>query len=278
MKTLKPLLLSLIFLGSALSGCKQPMEAISETANSSVQTTPENPVQNDLTEAAEESTENTDLSKEQIHEQLELIASKKDFWYPEDEFMMDAYMYAVTDLDQNGQLELITSLLAGTGLFTTSSFFEVNSEWNDLLLCPTNFIEGDSQPDIMLDHIPVYFDPSDQTYHYIVTDTIRNGAAESYHSTQSLILKDGKIQADVLGRSSTIYSDGGSKVVCSYEDSNGQEITEEDYTSIASHHFSDLEAMDASFLWQKLSDLNALSQEELIGQLEMSYQNFSLNN
>ena len=50
--------------------------------------------------------------------QLQLIADNTAVWMGDTELIAEPFFYAVTDLDQNGRLEIIQSSCQGTGLYT----------------------------------------------------------------------------------------------------------------------------------------------------------------
>ncbi|MBQ1580144.1 MAG: hypothetical protein IIZ86_03335, partial [Firmicutes bacterium] len=53
-------------------------------------------------------------------DQVKLIAENKDLWLVTDVNEADLYQYAVTDLDENGRLELIATITEGSGQFSTT--------------------------------------------------------------------------------------------------------------------------------------------------------------
>lgn len=74
------------------------------------------------------STEKSDIEK-----QLEFLSANFEQWKVEEE--RDWWGYAVSDLDQNGRLEIISSEDHGTGHFITTSIREVNADFDGLILC-----------------------------------------------------------------------------------------------------------------------------------------------
>lgn len=196
------------------------------------------------------------------YEQMCVIAEKRDFWKND---ISEGSEYALTDLDRNGRIELIISNCGGSGLFTTSKFYEVNSNFNSLIVCETDFIEGDSQPDIIVDYADVFYDIDNDVFYYIFDDVLRVGSAESYQTISALTLKAGSVMTLPLARSATVAE--GDNRTTTYEDIEGNTLTQEGFENIASTFFMDMEYFEESFLWCEAEELLNLSQEELTQRL-----------
>ena len=70
-----------------------------------------------------------------IEGQLKTIAEAKDKIVTYDQYM-DSYHYAVTDLDQNGRLELIISTgVNGTSHITNNWYYEISKDGSKLKKC-----------------------------------------------------------------------------------------------------------------------------------------------
>lgn len=209
--------------------------------------------------------------------QLDIIADNIDLWRME-EYEGELNRYAITDLDQNGRLEIIASNAAGSGLYTWSSFYEVNETRDGLTELATNFGEGESQPDMIIDEAVCYY--QDGVYYYIVSDTLRNGFAENYFILTSLALKDGTIERTWLGTRSMIYDPTEEsekeeaeepEPTITYMDGNYEEITEEAFFD-TDRLFPAAEKRTAHFGWAEItedSDVSAV--------LRNSYDTFSVS-
>ncbi|MBO4290209.1 MAG: hypothetical protein J5865_08965, partial [Lachnospiraceae bacterium] len=64
-------------------------------------------------------------------DQVKLIAANRDLWLDTSQ-QADFVMYAVTDLDENGRLELIATITEGTGQFSSTRFWEVSGDYSKL--------------------------------------------------------------------------------------------------------------------------------------------------
>ena len=202
------------------------------------------------------------------------MAENKEMWTAELEFANDVYQYAIADLDRNGRYEVIVSNMGGTGHYTYSRFFEVNEEYNGLIECTTDFVEYDSQPDIISSKLETYIDDKGE-FHYAVYDLLKNGAAEYYENVRELMLRDGKIITNYIANKSTIYEDGTPVITC--EDSAGNNLTEQEYEEAAGNYFVGYQKITTSLGWQDVSELET-EVKAIAAQLDMSLNTFLYEN
>ena len=189
-----------------------------------------------------------DASASSEEAQLALIAQNASLWLGDTSFG-DTYQYAVTDLDQNGRLEILTSSLQGTGLYTYSTFHEVNKTMDGLDSCPmAGLSEGDSQPDIQVSQAGGRFDPASGVRYYLFTDLLRNGAAEQYEFLHALSLSEGTVRIQPLGGASYLTAEDGT-VSASYALADGTAIDEADFLTLSEDAFPGCEPFQASFCW-----------------------------
>lgn len=213
-------------------------------------------------------------------EQLNVIESQKEVWGKQDEMYSYSLSYMVADLDQDGYLEIIASSVSGTGLYTTSEFYEVNRAGNKTECCSYDVPEGDSEADLSFsDSVPYYYDSSSNTYYYIFTDTVSASASENYVSTIAVSMKDGVVTTKALGTKETVFTN--SDPVVTFYKSDGTVITEQEYDALADEVFSGMEKGEAEFGWfcPYNSDMNArnaaeLSDDKLLEQLSVSWNKF----
>lgn len=208
--------------------------------------------------------------------QLQLIADHAAVWTGDSELVAEPFFYAVTDLDQNGQLEIIQSSCQGTGLYTYTKLWEVGADGTELVPCQFPVAEGDSQPDIITDPDMVYFDETHDCYFYIFRDDIRNGGAEHFQSLVAFSLQDGIVTTTLLAQSHSVY---GSNAITTYTDADGNTIDENTYNMAAAKTYASLTAMTATIGWTHYSisaQLATLTEPELMGILKTSWESFSL--
>lgn len=212
--------------------------------------------------------------------QLQIIANNTVVWMGDTEGIAESYYYAVTDLDQNGRLEIIQSSCQGTGLYTYTELWEVDADGTGIVPCEYSIDEGDSQPDIITNSVRVYFDGENDCYFYIFSDDIRNGAAEYYQNQVAFSLQGGVVTTTLLGQSHSIYASFDSGAVSTYTDGDGNTIDEEAYNVLADKAFIGQTSMEATIGWTDYdisAQLVTLTKEEILGVLETSWKSFSLS-
>lgn len=200
-----------------------------------------------------------------------VIADNCDMWLNFMDYANEVEVYAVTDLDKNGRAEIIVSNMGGTGYYTYTRIFEINEEHDGLEEVKTDFVEGNSQPDMISfgEPVTVYID-NDFVHHYIMEDYLKATGAEYHNVIYDVTLQEGHLSCQVLARRSELYTDGSEKV--EYEDGRGQKITEEIYKSITDNVFSDVNRKETHIWgWQDLEELKDLSNEELRKKIDESF-------
>jgi hypothetical protein len=213
-----------------------------------------------------------------VEKQIDVIMNNIDTWnLSTDEDIYAPYGYAITDLDQNGRLEIIASSCQGTGIYTYSNYYEVNESLNGLNKIERNVEEGSSEADIMIPTVKVFINKATNEYHYIFDDLVKVGAAEYYENKQDIVLKNGKIYEKAIAYRNTVYTDSNPNVTL--KDANNKEITAEDYALIENKLFSNLELKFANIEWVSTTDVDfsSVSGDELKNKLIESYEKFGFS-
>lgn len=213
-----------------------------------------------------------------VEKQIDVIMNNIDTWnLSTDEDIYAPYGYAITDLDQNGRLEIIASSCQGTGIYTYSNYYEVNEGLNGLNKIERNVEEGSSEADIMLPTVKVFIDKASNEYHYIFDDLVKVGAAEYYENKQDIVLKNGRLYEKTIAYRNTVYTDSNPNVTL--KDANNKEITAEDYALIENKLFSNLELKFANIEWVSTTDVDfsSVSGDELKNKLIESYEKFGFS-
>ncbi|MBQ7841524.1 MAG: hypothetical protein IJ390_13720, partial [Lachnospiraceae bacterium] len=201
-----------------------------------------------------------------VYNQMVVIAENKEMWVENPDYANDLYQYAVADLDHNGRYEIIVANHGGTGRYTYSRFFEINEHYDGLTECETDFVEGDSQPDLISTELTTYMDDNGG-FHYVVYDILRNGAAEYYENYRELVLKEGKITLIPIAYRTTIYGEETQSIIC--KDSDGNAISEEDFVNAAKTYFAGYQETVTKLGWQDVNDLET-EPEKIVAQLQES--------
>ena len=199
-------------------------------------------------------TETTAPNERAIEDQLVTIWDARQTWRVLEE--TDGWCYAVTDLDGNGRLEILSSETHGTGNYTTLRAWEVSEDGASLnpIAAPTD--------------VEAYTDGSGITY-YIQTDINKDGAAHYYETKQAVFLKDGKLDRQIVATKQTDYDEnGGETVTC--QNGSGESISEDDYETAVQRRFEGLSQKNVTFGW-----LSCVHSEELHEEaLQASWENF----
>ena len=194
--------------------------------------------------------------------QLKTIWEARDTWHVLEE--TEGWCYAVTDLDGNGRLEILSSETHGTGNFTTLRAWEVsedgtslnpiteNGEYGSGVVMSSGYV-SDENPSA--ETVISYTDGS-VTY-YIQDDMNKDGYAHYYERKLAVFLRDGKLEELTLATMQTDYDEnGGETVTC--QDADGQAISQSDYDTAGEGHFAGLSRKNAAIGW-----LTCLHSEEL---------------
>ncbi|MBQ8928758.1 MAG: hypothetical protein IJ052_00005 [Oscillospiraceae bacterium] len=260
--------------GKAASSDSSAAEEAAQAQQSQEQTTPaEQPEQTEQPEKPEESTAQ-DSTPEQSQEPAETIDPEQQLSVILDnagQWLLTGdegnCMYAVTDLDDNGRLELIASSMQGSGLYTYSNYYEVSADGTGLEQCTYEVDDGESQPDIMVMQTE-YVRTSDGKLLYFFEDALRNGAAESYLVKFALCLEDGTVSTKVLA--SQHAQAGEEDVAYTYTDADGNETTEEAFNTATANIEGERGTVD--LFWVMIP-----SQEEIGEMIRQSYGGFARN-
>ena len=206
--------------------------------------------------------------------QLKTIWEARDTWRVLEE--TEGWCYAVTDLDGNGRLEILSSETHGTGNFTTLRAWEVgedgaslnpiteNGEYGSGVVMSSGYV-SDENPSV--ETVVSYTDGS-VTY-YIQDDMNKDGCAHYYERKLAVFLRDGKLEELTLATMQTDYDEnGGETVTC--QNGSGESISEDDYETAVQRRFEGLSQKNVTFGW-----LSCVHSEELHEEaLQASWENF----
>lgn len=218
------------------------------------------------------------LLTEEEKKQLELIADHVDEWT---DLLLCAYnglYYTVTDIDQNGRLELIATICEGSGFYSSNCYYEVNESLDDLVLCENTHEEGDSEEDLASQRVPVFFDESTHRYRYIFDDLIRIDAKSHYWGKEAVSLNEGKVIIEHIASSGQFYEDEDTYVI-DYCDANGNEISEQEFQSMEQKMYQNHRMGTALFEWKHIpyqEEYQKMNHERLLRELVDSKLKFQL--
>lgn len=124
--------------------------------------------------------------------QVEILVSNQKLWLErEDDLSPWDMKYAVTDLDQNGRLELIvTSGPIGSAGITYSWFYELSEDCQTLSACPVSSDEDDQYelagPDLFEKKWTAYYDYDTDGYYYKIIESTWGGGG--YATVDEILL------------------------------------------------------------------------------------------
>ena len=219
-----------------------------------------------------------------IEGQLKTIAEAKDKIVTYDQYM-DSYHYAVTDLDQNGRLELIISTgVNGTSHITNNWYYEISKDGSKLKKCKGKAF-GKEGHDILDAINTVYIDQKEHNYYYRVYGITHVSGGENYESLGFLQLKNGTFTDNYLAGGSHIVSKKG-KLKDSYykRTKNGNKktakLTKKQYSDIDSlmnEKYGKLEKESVAIQWFSYEQLmSEVSESQFLHKLQKSQKNFAV--
>ncbi|MBP5167413.1 MAG: hypothetical protein ILP09_09175, partial [Oscillospiraceae bacterium] len=183
-------------------------------------------------------------------EQKSILEANRSLWAFDDGQSAPDWYYAFTDLDRNGLLEVISASTQGSGIFTYARFYEVLPDGSGVknLYHADMEIEGpDDWPEIILESIPCYYDSASNLYHYVCTNTLRDGAFHSVTQLAALCLKDGKAEWETIASMDVQRTEDGE--LSSYSDGAGNPISEQNYQNAVEYRFAGMARSELKPEW-----------------------------
>ena len=196
--------------------------------------------------------------------QLELIRDNMDkMLQPAGEL---PWFYTVTDLDHDGCIELIAASQHPQDRSTNLKIWEVSSDRAELKECSVQKDEEESFPDIMSDSMDT-FHTADGTWNYLFYDNVVISDTEVYTSKSAFSMKDDVISYEAFAIEHTIVENGTRTTT--HTDTDGVEITPEQYNASGVQAFEGAERSSVSFEWLTADEARD------IARLTESYQVFT---
>ncbi len=215
--------------------------------------------------------------------QIELISENIETWAMSTENDSATYSYGITDLDQNGRLEVITFKMYGKmSAVTEITCYEVSKDKKSLEKCDYAKA-GDTQVDIEAETAQC-FEVDDQFY-YVFEDRTYDSASADYYAKVAITLQDGKITEEVLAKKAKLavaIDDENYEETVTYTDAQGNTITEAQYENAGVDRFDGTDKTIAAFGWfgyssTNHSDLMLYSTEKRNEILKDSYLKFTVD-
>lgn len=227
-----------------------------------------------------------------VSDQLRVYSENADVWTVdrEETFGVSTY-YTAGDFDRDGNIDVISSYVQGSGIYSTNDFFSIR-DGKVIKLDFNNSDYNEAEPDLA-DTYVWYYQYSDGIYRYLVSDCERAGAAGySVRKFWFSISDDKIILSDTIG--GMVSENIGSNEVITYYDKDMNEISEDEYYNIgynrSSKYYADDNAQGdpvshdgggtvvpdglISMKWFSISNEEFPSDSELYEKLEDSYNMF----
>ena len=236
MKKLLSMVLLFVFVLS-LVGCKD-QDVDNDTTNESNETVRE-----------EESTDT-------YAEQIQLFVAEKDVWLQED-FGPYGVSVAVYDLDGDGVLELMTTVVQGTGLYALNNFYQADLE-NGCL------VELKQGPEDLLEYGEVGLELASYGYEqrnnvyidengrmmYSAVDYGRAGMAFSSCAEGVYYLENGVVMSQLIRSYTTDYTENEDGVITYYVSEKEEPVTKEEWEAEYTNFTADKEVKKVNIGWK----------------------------
>ena len=207
--------------------------------------------------------------------QLQLIADNTSLWlspFYAISSLNTTPSFCVTDLNNNGRLEIICAVKQGSGISTTSIWAEVSANFTTLVSAQKNF-NPKAAPDIIVSSTDCFINPDTGERVYSFFDTTRASGDHSTHTLGLLTFKNHTINFEPIAicESTTQTSDNSTRTE-TFKDTDGKPLTEEEFDCFAESYLKGYEKHTAAFSWKKATT----DPQELKKLLKESYKSFSV--
>ncbi len=212
-----------------------------------------------------------------VENQLYTILQQRKKWQKDWNENMLNMKYAVTDLDQNGRLEIIvTTGPNGNGQYSSNWIYQINEAGTKLKECEYN---GWMELDIFNNIKKVLLDNETGIYHYVSSNYTHLSGDQNGESIGLMSLDNGIIHEEVLG-----YQDIGdtqdNKVVYYQKIGNKKKkISKKEYTlkSLISKKYKDSKIKPVCIHWFTFSkDVKNITDFQLMHEIKESYEAFGI--
>ncbi len=173
-----------------------------------------------------------------------LFANFSSFQQPE---ASGKWSYAVTDLNHNGQLELLAASVQGDGRYTYVKGWEVGADLSSVSEIQVSVPQDETFVDIVADTADTFFNPDNGAWFYMFYDNIVLNADESYYVKCAVNYTGGTLAFQQLAIQHNQKT--GGVINTSYMDNNGGMITSEQYNAAGSVGPAQLIRSSTNFEW-----------------------------
>jgi len=233
-------------------------EVTEEITEAKTEETPENTPE-ESTEVSKKSLESTYGSDKDIKGAIDQFNIYEDDWKHVFDGGTGEVKYAMTDLDHNGNPEIIVAKMEGSGHYTSMKIYElVDGEINERIQDDADpAISTRAYPDItQVDELATYYNGA--RYVYIASDytIVKDGGnVTNLESKCEFLLENGNFGCNVIA---TRESEGIEGVNSKYKDFNDNPITEDEFINCDQNKYTKdgYKYMTTKIKWTDLSEGN----------------------
>ena len=219
-----------IVLAIAVTGCSAAVDPSAQSGSS--ESSSEVSDSSETEESSIPSSESSDTTAKAAptyEEQAKMILENSEIWIscmPETE--ATSYI-TFTDLDRDGNVELIVARSEDAELNTSFEFYEYyDINGSEGIKLVDRLTSDNNCPDIITDNLFVYYSDSEQ--HYAVNDVIIQSEFRKYDSKYILTYSDDIIDLQLLGTSVLTIDEGGE--FTEYYDGRNKELTKTEFDNL----------------------------------------------
>ena len=193
-----------------------------------------------------------------LETQLKVIADNYSQWNRLITGYVPRTTFMVSDINNNGRLELILSGTYGTGMVSENYVFEVNKDNTGLIEC--SFMT-ENAPDLQFDDsAAVYL--VNGNYMIACADGNPHGVMENHVTSQTMSLQNTDIVVEELGSASVYFSPNGPTRE-EYYDKDGNSISKDEYDGLFDSTYSGYPKGVMKFNWVPLYGAESVLQSRL---------------
>ena len=228
---------------------------------------------------ADEATGSGSGTEMSVEEQIDIFAKGVEQWSNNGD---QTIWFAVADMNMDNQLELITDSIQGSGRFAYNEYYVVDTNGS------MKALEQEERFGLYLSTYypsedgviaaPVYYDVDNTRYYSIQGTGVRGTPTSFRYSLCGLWIENEAVKEEYLGSRQHDTEDVYGEWTITYEDAEGNVITEEEFDTLAKKKFSGLQEMQMIWKWQTvpLEELQGISEEDVEELLMDSYNNFTI--
>ena len=178
------------------------------------------------------------------------------------------YYYAVTDLDQNGSPELLTSISLGTSHTATTKIWAVEADGSLTRRMYSPAVPEDGDVQLVDSSLPVYRNSESGTLQYIAESVAKTGLYRTVDRVTALSFQDNILKEYLLGERDAYpaSSEETAEITADYYGFSGGKhtISEEEFGRLADDTYGAANRQTAHFLWKTMDEDDPLLYDETL--------------